>query len=66
MMVHGSCYSCHAPIAFNATWVPSIRIDGKREPVCRGCIEAANPKRKANGLPPIVIHPEAYEPEQVA
>lgn len=66
MMIHGCCWSCRAPLAYNATYVPSIRIEGKREPLCRVCVETANPKRKANGLPLCVIHPEAYEPEQVA
>jgi hypothetical protein len=32
-----------------------------REPVCRACIEAANPRRKANGLAEIEIQPDAYE-----
>ena len=66
MMVHGECFGCKQPMAFNSSHVPSIRIAGKREPFCRQCVETANPIRKANGLPPLVIHPEAYEPEQVA
>ena len=65
MMVHGECYSCHAPLAFNATHVPSLPVDGVRQPICRSCIERANPRRIANGLQPVVIHPDAYEPEEV-
>jgi hypothetical protein len=46
---------------FNPIRVPSIRIDGVRQPICRNCVEEANPKRLANGLPPIVPAPDAYE-----
>jgi hypothetical protein len=31
---------------------------------CRACIEAANPERQRRGLPPIVVHPLAYEPRE--
>jgi len=47
---------------FNPHRVPSIRVEGERQPVCRECIEMANPIREKNGLPPIAIHPDAYEP----
>jgi len=49
-------------MSFNPLRVPSILIEGEKEPVCRVCIEQANPERIKNGLPPIEIHPEAYEP----
>jgi hypothetical protein len=62
MYVLGHCYGCKRPFTFNADWVPSIRIDGVKEPICRDCVEIANPKRIANGLEPIHIHPDAYEP----
>ena len=65
MSVIGECFTCKAPLTFNASRVPSIRIDGKREPICRACIALANPKRIENGLAPIAIHPQAYEPEEV-
>jgi hypothetical protein len=42
--------------------VPSIRIAGDRKPICLTCVNRANPMREANGLEPIVPHPEAYEP----
>ena len=35
-----------------------------REPICRECIEKANPLRHENGLEEVVIHPMAYEPEE--
>jgi hypothetical protein len=57
----GSCFACRKPFAFNPLRVPSIRVRGSREPVCRECIEAANPMRIANGLEPIVPAPDAYD-----
>jgi len=65
MFVYGPCYGCGRVFAFNASHVPSIPINGVREPICRACVEQANPHRVKNGLAPIVIHPEAYEPEEV-
>jgi hypothetical protein len=41
--------------------VPSININGTRQPLCRSCIEVANPIRVENGLEPIEILPGAYE-----
>lgn len=60
----GFCFACGRVFSFNPHKVPSIRWpapDGDRRPICRHCIEAANPKRIANGLPPVHIDPEAYE-----
>ena len=69
MFVIGCCYACGKPMTFNADHVPSIPADqtttGQKEPVCRECIERANPIRKANGLMEIPIHPDAYEPGEV-
>lgn len=64
MFVMGQCFSCKRMFSFNADFVPSIRVDGVREPVCRTCIEIANPVREKNGLPKITINPEAYEPQE--
>jgi hypothetical protein len=57
----GHCFACHKPFSFNPLRVPSIRVNGSREPVCRECVELANPRRIANGLPAIVPAPDAYE-----
>ena len=62
ILVHGFCANCGGHVSVNPNHCPSILIDGTREPICRTCVEIANPKRVANGLPPFVIHPEAYEP----
>ena len=58
----GRCYCCKRVFSFNPVKVPSVRINGVKEPVCRSCIEAANPERVKNGLEPFVPHPDAYEP----
>jgi len=62
VMAMGNCIACNRVIAFNPNKVPSVRVKGKREPVCRQCIERANPQRKAQGMDEFVIHPDAYEP----
>lgn len=56
----GQCYTCKRTITFNPVKVPSIRINGVREPVCADCIARANPVRVSKGLPPIEILPDAY------
>jgi hypothetical protein len=62
VMAYGTCISCKRPFSFNPMKVPSTSaITGTREPVCRSCMDAANAKRVAGGLPPHPIDPEAYE-----
>ena len=65
MYVVGHCIVCGVLFTFNAEHVPSVRVDGDREPVCRDCIARANTQRIANGIPPIWIHSDAYEPQEV-
>ena len=72
MFVLSPCFNCKTLISYNPERVPSIRVNragqpdpnGTREPVCRACIERANPVRIQNGLEPITILPGAYEPEE--
>ena len=63
------CFQCGKTFAYNPHRVPSIRWDIKsgvedpnapRQPICRACVEEANPLRVKKGLPKIYIHPEAY------
>ena len=61
-LVFSACFGCGQPFGFNPNRVPSIRVEGKREPICINCVERANPLREANGLPKIIPHPDAYEP----
>jgi len=65
MAVIGDCYCCGIRFSFNADHVPSVVINGNREPICRDCVNRANPIRVARGLAPIHILPDAYEPQQV-
>ncbi len=58
----GHCYACGRLFTFNPELVPSVRVQGVREPVCLPCVTAANPHREANGLDPIHPLPGAYEP----
>jgi hypothetical protein len=65
LVVLGPCFACGQVFQFNAERVPSIVVDGVRQPVCADCVERANPTRIANGLPPIVVLPDAYEAQEV-
>jgi hypothetical protein len=60
-----ACYGCKRPFSYNPELVPSIRVNGVREPVCRDCVNLVNPRRIANGLEPIHVLPGAYEPQDV-
>lgn len=57
----GTCVNCGKVFNFNPIKVPSIRINGIREPICGKCIEKVNPIRKERGLPEIEIEPDAYD-----
>jgi hypothetical protein len=56
-----TCINCYRLFSFNPNLVPSISINGVREPICRSCVDRANPIRVAKGLEPINILPGAYE-----
>ena len=56
-----ACIGCGQLFPYNPNLVPSIRINGVREPICQGCVARANPERKAKGLDPIPVMPGAYE-----
>ena len=69
-LVYSPCASCGKAFGYNPHRVPSIRIDGVRQPVCKDCIEAENLKRQINidigqtdpDMPLLTYHPDAYEP----
>lgn len=65
MVVIGNCYVCGELFGFNPDRVPSMRVQGVREPICRSCIGRINEARKRAGADPVVVDPEAYEPEEV-
>jgi hypothetical protein len=55
------CVGCHRLFSYNPVHVPSLTVNGSRKPICQACVDRANPRRIANGLPPIVPLPDAYE-----
>ena len=60
----GSCVNCKAPINFNPVRVPSIRVNGEKQPLCPACFMQWNQiHRVSQGLEPIPLDPQAYEPE---
>lgn len=59
------CVRCHKVFTFNPNLVPSIRVNNVKEPICKECVEWANPLRKEKGLPLIAVLPGAYESEEV-
>lgn len=59
----GECANCHRPITFNPVRVPSVRVNGVKEPICQGCADQWNQiHRISKGLEPVLIHQDAYEP----
>ena len=60
-MCYSSCFGCGRVFGYNPHRVPSVRIDGVRQPVCADCVERVNPERIKNGLEPIVPAADAYE-----
>lgn len=70
-IVTSACFGCGALFSYNPHRVPSIPIDpttgqpsstGVRQPICRECVDRANPQRVASGLEPIEVYPDSYEP----
>jgi hypothetical protein len=61
-IVMSPCFGCGRPFAYNPHRVPSVTVNGRREPICQHCLTIVNPRRRANGLPEIVPLPDAYEP----
>ena len=54
----GICLGCGKLFSFHPNKVPSIN----GQPVCKDCVDKANPIRIANGLPAITYAPDAYKP----
>ena len=61
----GPCYVCGRVFTFSVERVPSMRVDGEREPVCQPCMVRVNRERKARGLPPHPVMAGAYGPDEV-
>jgi hypothetical protein len=53
---------CGNVFSYNPMRVPSTSaVTGRREPVCERCFGLINERRVAQGLPPFVPLPGAYE-----
>jgi hypothetical protein len=61
VMMYGVCLECQRTFGFNPHRVPSLTVNGVREPICRECILHANTLRRDQGVDEFVIHPDAYE-----
>ena len=65
--LHGDCANCRHPISYNADRVPSLSLDGVRRAICAVCFAEWNRiHRTSKGLEPVRLHPDAYEPLEVA
>jgi len=53
-----NCFSCNRPFGFNPNNVPAY--DG--QPVCKDCVDKANPIRIERGLEPIHYDETTYAP----
>lgn len=55
------CLVCKVPFSFNPIRVPSLKINGVKEPICKSCHAAVNKLRVEKGVPPFPEpHPDAY------
>jgi hypothetical protein len=63
VMCVSSCFCCKQLFSYNPNLVTSFRNPNTdvKEPICLDCINTANPKRIAKGLPPIIPLEGAYE-----
>lgn len=66
MTALGECCVCRGMVSFNPDLVPSAVVNGTREPICKSCVERANPLRKERGLAEIRILPGAYDAQECA
>ena len=57
----GTCLICGSAFTFNPVKVPSLKVDGIKEPICRNCIEKANKLKAEKGIPLFEIPKDAYE-----
>jgi hypothetical protein len=56
------CAGCGHVFTANPFRVPSVRVAGERQPICRQCVDRANVHLIATDRPPIVPLPGAYDP----
>jgi len=67
MFIVSECVACERIISYNPERVPSLRINGSREPLCRLCFIRWNQEHRiSKGLEPVFLHPDAYAPVKVS
>jgi hypothetical protein len=65
MFVISKCVACNTLVSYNPEAVPSLRVNGSREPLCFVCFTRWNEiHRIAKGLEPVKLNPEAYDPRR--
>lgn len=64
VLAFGPCCGCGQVFGFNPARVPSITINGTREPVCRSCFERRQTFREQNGLAREPLAHDAYDAAQ--
>ena len=55
------CVNCRTTITCNPHKVPSIKVLGVKEPLCRACVDYANDLRIKAGLEVFMIPDGAYD-----
>lgn len=58
-----ACIGCNRLFSCNPALVPSVSLDGMRQPVCRSCVDRLNRNRARHHLQKIEPAPGAYEEE---
>lgn len=59
----GCCVLCNRQFSFNPVRVPSLKVQGVREPMCEPCFHAAQAKRVEAGVEPWPDpQPDAWKP----
>jgi hypothetical protein len=60
-MFTGVCCACGKTFSFHPNKVPSLNVNGVRQPICKDCVDHANPLRIKQGQPPITYSKDAYK-----
>ncbi len=55
-----ACINCGQTFFANPELVVSVRINGRREPVCKRCVMRVNAQKREVGLPEFTIPKGAY------
>ena len=61
VLMTSACISCGNIVTYNPMKVPSVRVNGKREPLCRTCADRLNDEFEKRGKERVPIQPDAYE-----